>query len=161
MENSTMYFVCMWLELIRIFTLDLSFESRVAVWSVKSVDFAATLAYGSGFFFFFNSSVRAISWKWCVWGGAHKRIKRMYVEWLSYRRSIFFPLCLPYKIVINPAMPQKHVVKLVKANLESAVLDYLWSDLNLRMKPWLNYQMVKCLKIFHRLNAGPRILETC
>lgn len=70
-----------------------------------------------------------------VWGGAHKRIKRMYVEWLSYRRSIFFPLCLPYKIVINPAMPQKHVVKLVKANLESAVLDYLWSDLNLRMKP--------------------------
>lgn len=53
MENSTMYFVCMWLELIRIFTLDLSFESRVAVWSVKSVDFAATLAYGSGFFFFF------------------------------------------------------------------------------------------------------------
>lgn len=24
----------------------------------------------------------------------------------------------------------------------------------------INYQMVKCLKIFHRLNAGPRILET-
>lgn len=100
------------------------------------MDFAATLAYGPGFFFF-NSSVRAIKVMemGCVWGGAHKRIKRMYVEWLSYRRSIFFPLCLPYKIVINPAMPQKHVVKLVKANLESAVLDYLWSDLNLRMKP--------------------------
>lgn len=54
---------------------------------------------------------------------------------LATGAQFFFPLCLPYKIVINPAMPQKHVVKLIKANLESAVLDYLWSDLNLRMKP--------------------------
>lgn len=87
-------------------------------------------------------------WRW--WGSI-RELKRMSSS------LIFFLSCLPYKIVILPW--PKTYLELIMAYLESVVLDYLWLNLRLRVKPWLGNwgSLTNSEKPW---GANPRILET-